>query len=406
MDGGFDTTRQRDTFGGIPLRERSPWEVPPQQPPAPPASRGGRGGWLPLLASALVAALVSAVVTLGITGADDEAAAARTPFGERNEETAAEPEQDPVTQTVLPAGSTIAEIAEQRLPSVAQVLVSGQQGTGSGSAVVYAEDGLLVTNNHVVRGARDLEVQLSNAETYPAEVVGTDPRSDLALLRIEATDLPVPEYAESSPGVGATAIAIGSPFGLESTVTSGIISGTDRPLEGNPGEPTLIGMLQTDAAINPGNSGGALIDDRGRIIGINTAIYSRTGSFAGIGFAIPVETVRDVVEKILQDGDVTYAFLGVGTQSITPPVARQFDLPVEEGALVANVDPDSPAGEAGIEPGDIILRVGETDVTGTPDLLQALRTYEPGDETTVVFLSDGAEERVEVTLAATEPLDQ
>jgi putative serine protease PepD len=280
--------------------------------------------------------------------------------------------------------------------------VNGPRGQGSGSAVVYSSDGLLVTNNHVVRDAVDVEVQLADGTIAEAEIVGTDPRSDLAVLRIDQTGLPVPDYAQTSPDVGATAIAIGSPFGLESTVTSGIISADERIVSGGPGEAVLVGMLQTDAAINPGNSGGALVNDRGEIIGINTAIFSTSGSNAGIGFAIPVDTVRQVADALIEDGVVEYAFLGIQPQSITEEVADQFGLATSDGAIIATVVPGSAADRAGLQVGDIITAVGDFEVIEAGDVYAALREFAPGDETTITYLRDGQERQADVTLQASQ----
>ncbi len=369
----------------------------------PPRDSGRRGGpgWSGLIASALVSALVAGVVTLGLVDrysdeTADEPAPAVQEVLERDE-----PDEPADTGAAdLAPASPIGEVAQQVLPSVALVNVSGQRGAGSGSAVVFDEDGLLITNNHVVRDAQAIEVQLADGTTFDAEVVGTDEFSDLALLRIEQTGLPVPDYAEASPGVGATAIAIGSPFGFESTVTSGIISATERLVSGGPGEPVLVGMLQTDAAINPGNSGGALVNDRGEIIGINTAIYSTSGTNAGIGFAIPVETVGQVAEDLLEQGFVEYAFLGIGPQSVTEEVAQRFGLASTEGAIIANVVEGSAADEAGLESGDIITAIGDVEVTEAGDVYAALREFAPGEQTTITFLRDREEQQVEVTFDA------
>jgi putative serine protease PepD len=377
------------------------------EPPPPPPDPGRRGpGWGGLIASALVAALVSGVVTLGLVDRySEETAAEESPppaqeVLERDESEEPAPPADDQAAAPAPSGNTIGDVAEALLPSVVLVNVTGAQGPGSGSAVVYSEDGLLVTNNHVVAGARDVEVQLADGTTADAEVVGTDERSDLALLRIDATGLPVPEYAETSPDIGATVIAIGSPFGLESTVTSGIISATERTVSGSPGGPPLIGMIQTDAAINPGNSGGALVNTSGEVIGINTAIYSTSGANAGIGFAIPVETVRQVATDLLEQGSVSYAFLGIAPESVTEQVAEQFGLPISEGAIIANVVEGSAADQAGLERGDIITAIDETTVTDARDVYAALRDYAPGDRATITFLRDGEQQEVDVTFDA------
>lgn len=373
-------------------------QFPPPPPRASQPAGGGRN-WGGLIASALVAGLVSAAVSGFVAERTIDAAppAAQQPDSSADEVLRDEPVRQPAAQ--LEGDGSIADVADAVLPSVAQVNVSGQQGEGNGSAVVYSADGLLVTNNHVVAGASDLEVQLSDGSVEDADVVGTDPLSDLALIRIDAEALPVPDYAQIAPEVGSTAIAIGSPFGLTSTVTAGIVSATGRTIEGDASQPPLVGMLQTDAAINPGNSGGALVDDTGRIIGINTAIYSSTQQNAGIGFAIPVETVRDVAEDLLDDGVVTYAFLGVSSQPITPQVAEQLGLDVTAGAFVADVVNGSPADDAGLRQGDAIIAVDGVALTQTENLFAVLRQYQPGDEVTVTYVREGEQAEVGVTLA-------
>jgi len=372
------------------------WEPPPGPPRAvqPPAARPG---WTSLVASGLVAAVVSALVTLGVTNLGSGAADG-TSFADRNDapaapaETAAE-----VLRTTLPQGSSVAEIAEAALPSVALVDVSGAQGQGSGSAVVYREDGYLITNEHVVRGATQVRVTLPDGTEADAEVVGTDPRSDQAVLRIDADGLQAIPLATEAPEVGDTAIAIGSPFGLQSTVTTGIISALDRPLRTDSGE-QLPGLLQTDAAINPGNSGGALLNDRGELIGINTAIVSASQSNSGVGFAVPVTIVESVAPKLIAEGAVEYPYLGVSTQSITASVAEELGLVGTEGALVAQVVPGTPADEAGLQQGDVIVGFNGGPVEGSAELTGQVRAFEPGDEVTVTYVRDGEETEVSVTL--------
>jgi S1-C subfamily serine protease len=376
--------------------ERPAWA----QPPAPPPSGGGRG-LFPLLLSALVAAVVSALVTLGLIEARQGAGTPAVGGAQEQQEEPGEgvdrvANRDEPAQEPLADGSAISEVAERVLPSVSQVRVQTGQGGGEGSAVVYSEDGLLVTNNHVVENARRVEVVLSDLGTYEAEVVGTDPFSDLALLRIDETGLPVPEYADEVAPVGSTAIAIGSPFGLASTVTSGIVSAEERDIPAESGF-SLIGLIQTDAAINPGNSGGALVDDQGRIIGINTAIFSQTGANSGVGFAIPVSTVQDVAEKLRRGEEVEYAYLGVSTGEVSNEVAERFDLEDASGALVVDVVQGGPAQEAGLRPGDILTRIGDRTIEEAGDVSRAVLDYEPGDEATVTFLREGRQEQAEIT---------
>ncbi|GGI09729.1 S1C family serine protease [Egicoccus halophilus] len=297
----------------------------------------------------------------------------------------------------LNSSSLVGGIAQQVSPSVARVDATGPMGTSAGSAVVYRADGVLVTNHHVVANAAQVGVTLPDGERHTAEVVGSDPSSDLAVLRVEATDLPVPVWADADhlPGVGDTAVAIGSPFGLDGSVTAGIVSALGRTVATSGA--SLVDLLQTDAAINPGNSGGALVDGEARVIGVNTAIASSGGGNEGIGFAIPATTVRSVADQILTDGAVQHAFLGVVGQTVDPDIARLYGLPVDRGAVLAEV-PDGPAADAGLQPGDIVVRLDEHDVATMADLAGRLQQYRPGDELEVTYLRAGEEATTTVTL--------
>ena len=362
-------------------------------PPAPPApARGGRRTLAAAVVSALVAAIVSAAVTTGILAARDDEAALRPAAQEVVNRDDPALEQRPAGQP-LPSGATVGDIAEAALPSVALVQVQGAQGEGSGSAVVYSDDGYLITNNHVVEGATQVSVTLPDARNVPAEVVGTDLLSDLAVLRVDETEGLVPlTFAATAPRVGDTAIAIGSPFGLESTVTQGIISATERDLP-VPNGNFLPGVVQTDAAINPGNSGGALVNERGELIGINTAILSQTGENSGVGFAIPVTTVEVVVPLLIQDGRVEYAYLGVRSED-----ASALSVAETRGALIARVEAGTPAAQAGLEPGDVVTAIDGDAVEGSGELTGRIRGYRPGDTVSLSVSRDGEERQVEVTL--------
>ena len=389
------------------------WDVPEPapslpQPPRPPVGRTQLSAAAPrrgrsTLAAALVAAVVSAGVAVPVTlaVAPDEAAAPTAAAPSASQDAAAQEVAAqsagaaPAVPTMAPGG--IAAVAERTLPSVARVDVASRQAQGSGSAVIYREDGYLVTNNHVVEGADEVQITLPDGTVWAADVVGTDPTSDLAVLRIEADDLPVPPYAEREAIVGETTIAVGSPFGLDSTVTAGIVSALGRSLPGE--ESLLVDLVQTDAAINPGNSGGALLDAEGNVIGINTAIYSRTGSFAGIGFAVPVTTVRRVADQLIDQGFVEFAQLGIQGGAVAPQVAEEYGLATSRGALVVDVVEGSAADEAGLEAGDIITAVDGEEVTSMADLTARIRERSPGDSIALdVVREDGQEERVEATL--------
>ncbi len=294
----------------------------------------------------------------------------------------------------------VREIAQNVGPSVARVDAAGPMGPGAGSAVVYDADGVLVTNAHVVAGAREVSVTLPDGGREPAEVVGVDERSDIAVLRVDADQLPVPDWADGDADlqVGDQVVAIGTPFGLEGSVTSGVVSALGRTVPTGAGGP-LVDLIQTDAAINPGNSGGALVDADSRVVGINTAIASGTGGWQGVGFAIPSATVQAVADQLLETGEVEHAELGVVGQTVDPDIARLYGLPVDEGAVVAEVRDGSPADRAGLQTGDIIVAVDGDPVGSIVELAGRIQQRRPGDTVTVEFIRAGASREVTVELS-------
>src|SRR2546428_9898453 len=232
---------------------------------------------------------------------------------------------------------------------------AGRPDQSAGSGVILDSNGFIVTNNHVVENATQITVTLSDKREFPAKVVGTDPKSDLAVVKIEAENLPSLKWADYDKlQVGDVVLAVGSPFGLSSTVTLGIISALGR---GNVGIADYEDFIQTDAAINPGNSGGALVNLNGELIGINTAIFSRTGGSEGIGFAIPSTIAMDVTDALMKTGKVVRGWLGVAIQEITPELAKAFKVREQKGALVSDVNEQGPALKAGIQRGDVIVEV-------------------------------------------------
>jgi serine protease Do len=271
-----------------------------------------------------------------------------------------------------------------------------QQAEGSG--VIVSEDGLVLTNNHVVAGADKIEVTLGDGRALAASVVGTDPRTDLAVVRVPAKDLPAAELGKSAElEVGDWVIAIGSPFGLEHTVTAGIVSGLGRQGVVNP--QNYENFIQTDAAINPGNSGGPLVNLRGQVVGINTAIASRTGGFMGIGFAIPIDLAKKIADQLGTAGRVSRGYLGVGIQDLSPELARRFGLDGRTaGALVGGVVPKGPADEAGLAAGDVITAWNGQRVATTQELRNIVADTRPGSEARVTYVRGGkeAEARVKV----------
>ncbi|MDR3324233.1 MAG: Do family serine endopeptidase [Zoogloeaceae bacterium] len=252
-----------------------------------------------------------------------------------------------------------------------------RRNSGLGSGVIVSPKGYILTNFHVVDAADEIEVLLPDARKLKARVVGVDPESDLAVLQVEADKLPAITFGKMEDvRVGDVVLAIGNPFGVGQTVTMGIVSALGRT---HLGINTFENFIQTDAAINPGNSGGALVDGEGNLIGINTAIYSRTGGSLGIGFAIPVSSARQIMEQIIQNGKVIRGWIGVEAQEITPELAESFGLADTEGALIAGVVRGSPADQAGIQPGDVLVAVNQRDVHNPQDMLDIIAALPPGD---------------------------
>jgi Do/DeqQ family serine protease len=256
-----------------------------------------------------------------------------------------------------------------------------QPQVGLGSGVIVSSDGYLLTNNHVIEGANEIEVQLVDGREAQAQLIGTDPESDLAVLKIDLDKLPVVAFGNADQlQVGDVVLAIGNPFNVGQTVTSGIVSALGR---NRLGINTFENFIQTDAAINPGNSGGALVDAQGHLVGINTAIYSRSGGSLGIGFAIPTSTARQVMESLIRDGEVRRGWIGVEPRDLTPEIAQTLNLPIRQGVLITGVLQDGPASQAGMRPGDVVVRVGERAVTNTAELLTAVAALAPRSDATL-----------------------
>ena len=265
---------------------------------------------------------------------------------------------------------------------------------GLGSGIIVSADGYILTNNHVVDSADNVKVTLGDGRELTAKVIGTDKKTDIAIIKVDAHDLPVVTFADSDDVlVGDRVLAIGNPFGIGETVTSGIVSATGRS--------GALGLdyedfIQTDAAINPGNSGGALVDLRGRLIGLNTAILSRSGGFQGIGFAIPANLARHVMDSLVTTGKVVRGFLGVTIQDVTPNLAEQFHLKSSKGVIISDVTPDSPAAKAGLKGDDVILDYNGKPMKDSRQLKFAVAATEPGNEVKIRLLRDGKEETVTV----------
>jgi serine protease Do len=264
-----------------------------------------------------------------------------------------------------------------------------------GSGFIVDSQGYILTNNHVVENASKIRVKLDDGQMMDAQVVGTDPQTDLAVLKIKGSDLPVIHLSNKDQiQVGDWVLAFGSPFGLEKTMTAGIISAKGRVIGAGPYD----NFLQTDAAINPGNSGGPLVNLRGEVVGINTMIASQSGGFQGVGFAIPAAMAEDVYNQLVKTGKVSRGWLGIRIQEITPEIAKSFNLPSEKGVLVAEVDPNSPAEHGGIRSGDIILRFGDHELQNDRDLSLAVAQTKAGNPATLKVLRNGENLTLKVTV--------
>ena len=298
---------------------------------------------------------------------------------------------------------TVAAIAREVVPAVVSIEVDG----GGGSGVIIAKDGYIVTNEHVVAGSDEISVTLADGTRADATLVGADEDTDLAVVKINGSDLPVAAFGRSNDlQVGDPVVVIGSPLGLAGTVTSGIISALHRSLD-LPGSGTLlVDAIQTDAAINPGNSGGALVDREGRLIGISTAIASISGGGVlggsggniGVGFAIPVDEARAVAEQLIRTGRATHPYLGISGNDLTAETAQRFGLAARQGALVMEVVAGGGAERAGLRARDVIVRLGDEKVGSMGDLIAAIRSRRVGETVEVAYVRDGNEATVRVTL--------
>jgi serine protease Do/serine protease DegQ len=285
-------------------------------------------------------------------------------------------------------------------PEGAQPKDQVQQGLGSG--VIVSADGYILTNNHVVEGADEIRVLLNEGKEVDAQVIGTDPRTDIAVLKIDEAELPHATLADSeSLRVGDVVFAVGNPLGVGQTVTMGIVSATGRSnlrlIDGG-----YENFIQTDASINPGNSGGALVDAKGRVVGINTAIVSTSRGNIGIGFAVPINLAGSVMDSLIETGSVKRGFLGVNIQDMDPDLAAGFGLENEKGALVAAVSEGSPADEVGLHPGDVIVKVNEQSIDSSNDLRFTIAQMAPGSNVSLGYLRDGKFETVDIVLGTLE----
>jgi S1-C subfamily serine protease len=393
-----------------------------------------RTRWVVLVAVALVVVALTGVLVSacgGTLGSTDTTTAQATPS--TTVTVAGTPATTPSTtgtagptSTLPPASqgepSPATEVAKILGPSVVNIKVTGtssgngfgfgqgqsQQYSAEGSGVIYSADGYIITNNHVVTDETSgnpvstIEVTLATGEQLPATLVGHDPMTDLAVVKVTPKgSLPVAKFVAGAPQVGEYAVAIGSPLGFENSVTLGIVSGLGRSLSGlSGGNIAYTNLIQTDAPISPGNSGGALANSKGEVIGINVAYLppGETGA-VNIGFAIPSVTATAVADQLIATGKATHAYMGVGTQPITPELQQQYNLSRSTGLLIAEVAPGSPAAAAGLQQGDIVIKVNGQDVTDSSALAAMIRDMKPGDQVQVTVDRNGQEQTITVTLA-------
>jgi len=372
-----------------------PPTMPPQPPPAPPSRPGA---WRQFIAGALVGALVGGATAGGIYLATKDEATSRTVIvresagGARNTSAIAETRD-------------IQGILQKVEPAVVAIQTGGavtgdrSESGGAGTGFVISADGVIVTNNHVIEGADDIEVAFTDGTSERAEVLGTSADNDLAVLKVEATGLPFATLGSSEAlQVGDEVIAIGNALALDGglSVTRGIISAKERTVPEQNGA-RLYSVLQTDAAINPGNSGGPLVNSNGEVVGINTAIADPQEA-QNVGFAISIDSAKSVIEDLRQGKQVRTAFLGVETEEVTPAVANQLDLETDSGVVIMNVTSDSAAEDAGLEEEDVIIAVGGVAVTSPDELAAQIRKSDPGDEVDVLVERNGSERTFSVTL--------
>lgn len=270
---------------------------------------------------------------------------------------------------------------------------------GSGSGVIISTDGLIVTNNHVIEDADEISVVLNDKREFKGKLIGTDPSTDIALIKISASDLPVLKFSNSDNlRLGEWVLAVGNPFNLTSTVTAGIVSAKSRDIGINPDQMRIESFIQTDAAVNPGNSGGALVNTRGELVGINTAIASQTGTYSGYSFAIPANIVQKVVADLKEFGEVQRALLNVQIGDVTADVAKKFNLDKIEGVFIGSVNPGGAADVAGIKDKDVIISIDGIEVNSSAELQEQISKHRPGDKITVVVKRDNKRKPFNVTL--------
>jgi S1-C subfamily serine protease len=375
--------------------------------------RKGRGG---VFLVALVAAIIGALLVLvafpwafGVNPWD----LVRGKVKNANQALVVQKEKESVKIVSPTQGAmNVAGIARKVIPSVVNIDIrtapqqnpflstGSQEGTGSG--VIYSQDGYIITNNHVVQDAQEITVRLAGGQELKGKKVGADPENDIAVVKVDKAGLPAISVGDSdSLVVGELVVAVGSPFGFEQSVTSGIISALHRTVSADSGQgqsTTLTDLIQTDAPINPGNSGGALCDSNARLVGINAVIATASGGSEGVGFAIPIDTAKQVADDLIAGRPVSHPYMGVLGQSITADIATQYGLPASSGAYITQVLANGPAGKAGIKTGDIIVAVDGKPVHTMGDLIAEIRSRDVGSKMSVTYYSGKDKKTADVTL--------
>ncbi len=402
-------------YGPVPPRDpyRASWQAAPPPPTdayrrVEPVGRRRSGlSALPVVALAIVAGLLSgALSAVAVLNAADDEVAQQSPAP------ATDPEADPVSEVRIDESSAVIEAVDRVAPAVVLIRTSSSGGlfggaSGTGSGVIYDSDGWILTNRHVVEDAETVIIELSDDRTFEGDVYGIDTLTDLAIVKVDATGLPsAPIGASRDLEPGQLAIAIGNPLGYRHTVTTGIVSGLGRQITasdaGQTSAQSLRNLIQTDAAINPGNSGGPLLNSAGQVIGINTAVSTTA---QGLGFAIPIDVAKPIMQQAIEGQELARPWIGVYYTPISPALAEAENLPVDYGALLATdtggqsaVFPGSPAEEAGLRDGDIIVAIDGQQVTAESDLAMLILPHSPGDTVTLRVLRDNSTTEVELTL--------
>ena len=400
-----------DTFvSGAPVPPQGPWPQASQsqQPKRPKKPHPGlRSLLFGLLGGVIGAAAVVAVLVVGGFVAMPSSATS----GKTGSTGTTSSSQTVTVNSGDSTDTTLANaVAQKALPSVVSINVTTSDGEGVGSGVVLDTDGNIVTNYHVIEGAQSISVSTGDA-SYDATVVGSDESSDLAVIKIDAGDAaltPIEVGDSSTLQVGDWVMSLGSPFGLEQSVSTGIVSSLYRStmLQNTSGNTIYTNLIQTDATINPGNSGGALVDDEGKLVGINSLIESYSGSSSGVGFAIPGNYAVEVAQKLIAGQTVTHAYIGGSFQTVTANNARSNSLSVNQGAYVAELADDGPAAQAGIQKGDVITALDDEEITSSDALVLAVRSHSVGDTVTVTLMRGSKQMQVQVTLGSDEALQQ